>query len=134
MQEVGTLPPKTKPGLDLDQVFKPGKAVLNVPPGSFKASKPDLTIPPKAELAKEEFFPVRMLRHYRPVGDYETAIEDEDGNPTEWRGMPEEGKAEDGWNPGLELQVKEGQLVRLRKSEAKVVIKAEIADRADPID
>jgi hypothetical protein len=69
-----------------------------------------------------------MMRHYRPVGDYQIGVEDEDGAVLEWRDRPElEGDA----NPGLEHQVKEGMLVNLRKSEAQIVYKAGIADRAD---
>lgn len=132
-QEIAPLPAKTRPGLDLDKVFIPGRNSGKVAPAENapRFSRPDLSIPAEDELSKEDWFPVRMLRHYRPKGDYQIADEDEEGNVVDWRERPE---LEEEDNPGLEWQVKEGMLVHLRKTEARVVIKAEIADRADPID
>lgn len=129
---IGTLPQKTRPGLDLNQVFTPGKNIPAMPaPNAPRMSGPDLRLPTEAELSTEDYFPVRMLRHYRPVGDYQIALEDDEGNVLEWRNRP---VLEEEANPGLEHQVKEGMLVHIRKTEAKTIMKAGIADRADPID
>lgn len=129
--DVMTLPPKDKAGLALEKVFHPGQnlGAVQPAPNAPHISGPDLILPPAEKLAAEEWRPVRMLKHYRPVGDFQIAREDETGEVLEWRDRPELTEES---NPGLEWQVKEGWLVHIRKTEAQTIVRAGIAERADP--
>lgn len=131
--EVGTLPAKSTPG----KLYKPkASGPMSLMAGAITRSKPDLAIPAPDVLSHEKWWPVRMLRNYRPVGDYMLGIEAEGEDPV-FEAPADEPKAGDegfeDYNPGLERQVKIGQLIQLRLSEARAVIGREIAERADAI-
>jgi hypothetical protein len=72
---------------------------------------------------KEKLFPVRLLKKYRPIGDFEIGQPDpENGKP--YRSATEEEKA---------LGVQAGVDVLLPVEEAKRVIALKIGERNDPI-
>lgn len=76
------------------------------------------------------FFPVKVLRNYRPIGDYRIITEDEITKERTYHEPPELNADQD---EGIELQLRAGQMGGVPVDEAKRMISLGIAERADEI-
>jgi len=84
----------------------------------------------KNETASAEFFPVKVLRNYRPMGDYRIITEDEITKERTYHEPPDLNEDQD---EGIELQLRAGQMGGVPVDEAKRMISLGIAERADEI-
>lgn len=135
-EEVTTLGAKA-PGLPKDYIRE--RTNLNNSNGlSFKGkpSKPDIQLN-RDDLRKEKLWPVKILRHYRPMTDDHFKIGryiiDENGNETAEVEYDDPPEVLPGQDAGTVLRLAEGTPALLPLSEAKALIKRGIAERTDEI-
>lgn len=129
--EIGTLGPKDFAGID--KKFLSRSATVNAPARPLKGaplvSKPDIVLPPEAELREQKLFPVLIKRSYRPMTSYfQIGEQDPDTGEITYR---DPDPVEDGQDIGIVHQIPEETYAKLPVSEAREVIKRHIAERND---
>lgn len=72
--------------------------------------------------AKPDFFPVRLLKNYRPIGDFKVEQVEENGKPV-WRDPTEFEK----------MKTRAGERINIGIDEARSIIAKGIAERGDDL-